>query len=248
MDANQTRGPSSKDQEIEELKKKLIVGLFQYLSVGLFGDKDEGDDEVRDDPKHLLQRFVQFTLSSLVANFIDNDRNGSIKGDNTTGLRTTGPGKGSGNCGQTSLCKSKSASTEEIKNNPRRKFFSINELDKISERKPVADFCLNSSKNKKPYKVAACRYYPNCEKGKGCTYIHRGLCKRYPDCKYGQNCYYAHPKCLKENCICPDYHPNETSTNRLVGAPKISFNLNQTRPLRPSERKSWRSNSVSGSE
>jgi hypothetical protein len=47
-------------------------------------------------------------------------------------------------------------------------------------------------------KSVACRFYPSCNLGDKCSFLHSDLnqpeaCQWYPDCKYGSKCRYYHP-------------------------------------------------------
>lgn len=41
-----------------------------------------------------------------------------------------------------------------------------------------------------------CTFWPSCEKGIECLYIHPNKpCEAFPNCKFGKSCHYLHPAC-----------------------------------------------------
>lgn len=69
----------------------------------------------------------------------------------------------------------------------------------------------SSSANQVKKKLIRCTFWPLCEKGEKCPYLHPNKqCTAFPNCTYGQMCHYIHPTCRYDGfCTkldCPYVH------------------------------------------
>lgn len=113
----------------------------------------------------------------------------------------------------------------------KRSFNEMNELDELDYDETYGDYPLESEEmemnmeedqmegledemtdgthqlpryqKKKPIR---CSYWPACEKGNACMFIHPNKpCTTFPNCPFGQQCHYIHPNCRFDGfCTRPD--------------------------------------------
>lgn len=77
----------------------------------------------------------------------------------------------------------------------------------------VDDATKQASNVTKTKKLIRCTFWPNCDKGEQCPYLHPNKpCTVFPNCPFGQKCHYVHPTCRYDGfCTrldCPFTHNN----------------------------------------
>lgn len=74
-------------------------------------------------------------------------------------------------------------------------------------------------------KSIRCTFWPNCEKGEQCPFLHPNKpCTAFPQCPYGQKCHFVHPNCRYDGfCTrldCPFTHNVKKTTSNMI--PSVS--------------------------
>ena len=60
----------------------------------------------------------------------------------------------------------------------------------------------NASNETNKKKLIRCTFWPMCDKGEQCPYLHPNKpCTTFPACQFGQLCHYLHPSCKFDSII-----------------------------------------------
>jgi hypothetical protein len=106
-----------------------------------------------------------------------------------------------------------------------------NNLDENMEDESGADANLSEQNAKR--KLIRCTFWPFCDKGDHCAFLHPNKpCTAFPNCTYGNQCHYLHPSCRYDGyCTrldCPYTHMIKKSTAPPTSSASGDFLKNGT--------------------
>ena len=87
-------------------------------------------------------------------------------------------------------------------------------------------------------KLIRCTYWPACDKGEQCPYLHPNKpCTAFPSCQFGQLCHYLHPSCRYDGfCTrldCAFTHLLKKPAQAAASAPTAAASGNETVSIIP---------------